>query len=161
MRQFREPDCFLIFFFTLLIFAPLGITTVPCYYPDRFSVDPSDLSTQPCKYSNGGTYMCCATNRTNPFGGNISVGLTADHCLPNGLCLNSIINSDGSHTLTYWRDTCTASDWSTGGCLNVCLDPKVCCKWTQSLLRCAGKCGMLTARTETSRTMALVATQLN
>ncbi|KAJ9293795.1 hypothetical protein DTO271G3_7422 [Paecilomyces variotii] len=64
--------------------------------------------------------MCCATNRTNPSGGNANDGYTADICLQNGLCMNI---QNGGNTTTYWRVMCTSTDWSTGGkCLDVCAD---------------------------------------
>jgi hypothetical protein len=67
--------------------------------------------------------MCCATNRTNPSGGDANEGYTADTCLQNGLCMNI---QNGGNVTTYWREMCTSTDWSTGGkCLDVCADEAV------------------------------------
>ncbi|KAF3394677.1 hypothetical protein F1880_005098 [Penicillium rolfsii] len=68
--------------------------------------------------------MCCATNRTNPFGGADTNGWTANKCLPNGLCLDgaTTIGQHGEAVLRqqYWRDLCTSQNWDDGGCLSAC-----------------------------------------
>jgi hypothetical protein len=74
--------------------------------------------------------MCCALNRTNPSGGNIDNGTTADLCLENGLCLSTWETSDNNGTTTevthYYRDQCTSTDWADGGgCLNICTETTV------------------------------------
>ncbi|KAJ5578063.1 uncharacterized protein N7459_007027 [Penicillium hispanicum] len=89
-----------------------------CYYPSGHSEQ--SLVYEPCPASNGGTRMCCGTNRTNPFDGSASNGRTADMCLENGLCMNAHKDSQGTTLIDYWRDSCTSNDWATGGCLDVC-----------------------------------------
>lgn len=78
--------------------------------------------------------MCCATNRTNPSGGNYSEGWTADTCLANGICMNVAAMTDKSGNTnmvaTYWREMCTSSNWTVGaGCLTVCTEESVCIFW--------------------------------
>ncbi|EED22200.1 hypothetical protein TSTA_094460 [Talaromyces stipitatus ATCC 10500] len=95
-----------------------------CYRLNGDSV--SDPIFQPCG-NPGTTSMCCATNRTNPSGGNYDNGYTADVCLENGICQNKIFVTyeDGDTTLVtlYYRDYCTSSNWTKdGGCLNVCTE---------------------------------------
>ena len=75
--------------------------------------------------------MCCATNRTNPSGGSLSDGPTADMCLESGLCMNAGKHKDGTAYVDYWRDQCTSSDWASGGCLDVCTSGTV---WTSLLM---------------------------
>jgi hypothetical protein len=50
---------------------------------------------QPCP----GSSVCCALNRDNTPGGNVSLGLTRDECLPNGLCQN---RATGRKVATQW-----------------------------------------------------------
>ena len=50
---------------------------------------------QPCP----GSSVCCALNRDNAPGGNVSLGLTRDECLPNGLCQN---RATGRKVATQW-----------------------------------------------------------
>lgn len=94
-----------------------------CYYPSGHSEQ--SLVYQPCPASNGGTSMCCGTNRTNPYAGPASDGLTADKCLGNGLCMNAHKDSQGTVLTDYWRDSCTSNDWANGGCLDVCTNGTV------------------------------------
>ncbi|KAJ5722987.1 hypothetical protein N7488_001022 [Penicillium malachiteum] len=96
-----------------------------CYNPDG-SVQDGEAY-KPCIAIDGAKTMCCALNRTNPSGGLLSAGWTADLCLGNGLCQNVVNGTDdggGSYALgsTYWRDQCWTSDWnSSGNCLNYCM----------------------------------------
>lgn len=105
--------------------------TAVCYDPSGDSV--SDPSFQPC-----GNSMCCATNRTNPPGGNYDHGFTADQCLENGLCENKIqVNyEDGDTGLVtlYYREYCTSSNWTNnaGGRLDVCTEQTVCVQELES-----------------------------
>jgi hypothetical protein len=108
----------------LIFYLLTAVNSFVCYYPDGHSEQ--SLVYQPCPGSNGGTGMCCATNRTNPSGGHLSAGLTADMCLENGLCMNTHTTDDGSVSTDYWRDQCTVSDWSSGRCLDVCSNGMVC-----------------------------------
>ena len=107
-----------------LLYLLPAVNSFVCYYPNGHSEQ--SLVYQPCPNTNGGTGMCCATNRTNPSGGSLSAGLTADMCLENGLCINTHTNDDGTVSSDYWRDQCTVSDWSSGRCLDVCTSGTVC-----------------------------------
>ncbi|KAJ5708863.1 hypothetical protein N7493_010197 [Penicillium malachiteum] len=119
MQDLLVSDPFRTSFYTLLLFATLSRAAVPCYLPDGFSETSPEY--QPCnEYSNGGTHMCCATNRPNPSGGNQTLGYTADICLQNGLCMNQGFHANGVNWTTFWRESCTSSDWSTGDCLDAC-----------------------------------------
>lgn len=115
-----------IFLFSYIISAPLVSSL--CYTPG--GKQQATLEYQACPYSNGVASMCCATNRTNPSGGNLSEAYTADSCLSNGLCQNVGEKTDdqGNTTtlVTYWREMCTISNWSVGGCLSICTDSSVC-----------------------------------
>ncbi|KAJ5736655.1 uncharacterized protein N7483_001780 [Penicillium malachiteum] len=109
--------------FYVLLFPARVLAT--CYNPDG-SVQDGE-SYKPCIAIDGSKTMCCALNRTNPSGGLLSDGWTADICLGNGLCQN-IVNGTGddgeswSLGSTYWRDQCWTSDWnSSGNCLNYCM----------------------------------------
>lgn len=110
----------------LVCCATLVIST--CYRPDGTSLNGTEAwHFEPCVSDSDVVSMCCQTNRTNPPGGPLSAGLTADICLPNGMCQNSIMLAKDSGSYTYYKYTrgqCTSRDWS-GGCLNVCMDPEV------------------------------------
>lgn len=130
MRRFHDPknSNLHITLSTLLAFISTAATV--CYDPNGDTK--SDPIFQPCGNS-GTTSMCCASNRSNPSGGNYANGLTADVCLENGLCENKIFVTydQGETTLVtlYYRDYCTSSNWKTGGgCLNVCTEETVCFK---------------------------------
>jgi hypothetical protein len=122
MRQCQAPYPPLLISLLILPIATPFATSV-CYYPNGHSETSPDY--QPCAFYNGETRMCCATNRTNPFGGDASDGLTADRCLENGLCLSNFEDVDGRIRTEYWRDQCTSLDWISGGCLNACIDGTV------------------------------------
>lgn len=125
MGWFHRPNLYTKLYI-LLTFIPPVICT--CY--DAYGDIKSDPIFQPCGDS-GTTSMCCATNRTNPPGGNYDNGFTADICLENGLCQNKIwvTYESGDTTLVtlYYRDYCTSSNWKNGrGCLDVCTEQLVC-----------------------------------
>lgn len=110
------------YYYTLFILLPSAAYGV-CYYPNGESV--SDPAYQPCVSYAGSTSMCCATNRTNPSGGNLANGNTVDICLENGLCEDDYSYTDDNGTTIkvtqYYRDFCTSTDWTTNdACLNVC-----------------------------------------
>lgn len=94
-----------------------------CYFPNGTLF--TDPAYQPCPGFDGIASMCCAINRTNPFGGADTNGWTANKCLPNGLCLDGFttIDQHGETTLVqqYWRDLCTSQNWDDGGCLKACI----------------------------------------
>ena len=70
--------------------------------------------------------MCCAIERSNPSEGLSSNGLTADVCLPNGLCKLAWREDENSTMSTrYWREECTVDGWKNGRCLSVCLTNSV------------------------------------
>jgi hypothetical protein len=100
--------------FSTLLYVPLltvflynGAAGAFCYRPDGGQ---ESLEYQPCNQVVGTASMCCATNRTNPSGGNLDDGWTVDNCLPNGLCQNeSVLN--GQEAVTYWRVGCSVSSW--------------------------------------------------
>lgn len=124
MRPLQQPNSL---FVTLILLSLTNLATSVCYYPNGYSAT-SEVY-KPCVSYSGTTSMCCATNRTNPSGGNLKDGFTADECLENGICLNKAESTDQSgntvkHT-TYWRDQCTTTDWASGGCLNVCTQETV------------------------------------
>lgn len=93
-----------------------------CYYSN--GVIAQSPTYQPCNSIGGTTTMCCASNRTNPLGGDGVNGQTADQCLPNGLCLNVVKwrDNDGEWrtNTSYWRNECTSSNWMDSGCLDIC-----------------------------------------
>jgi len=97
-----------------LSFAFARQVVAACYYADSSLV--TDLDYQPCNSASGPTSMCCATNRTNAPGTGRDV---RDSCLPNGLCQNVYVDSQGREHYDYFRDSCSSPDWK--GCLmNVC-----------------------------------------
>ena len=76
-----------------------------------------DPDYQPCDSIEGSTSMCCATNRTTD--GNVDV------CLPNGLCQNFGLDSEGNKIPDtnggYWRETCSDQSWKSPYCLKLCI----------------------------------------
>lgn len=108
----------------LLLLTPLAFSVTICYNPDKTSSSSTDYEYALCPYENNGSSMCCALNRTNPSGGSIDDGLTADLCLKNGLCQN-IQAQDNGEVTTYFRDLCSTPVWGSEGCLDVCADPNV------------------------------------
>ncbi|KAL2845277.1 hypothetical protein BJY01DRAFT_263677 [Aspergillus pseudoustus] len=89
----------------LLSLAPfLPITSaVTCYRPNGVSSTHDDSKT--CHSINGAVSMCCNEN---------------DECLQNGICkVAADAGVEGSNA-TYWRDTCSVSNWPEVGCLKVC-----------------------------------------
>lgn len=99
----------------------LATVKVACYFPDGDSV--SNLTYQPCNNIGGVTSMCCALNRTNPSGGNVTDGAPADKYLPNGLCEYVFVSTDNGTTTTQtaWiRYCCTDASWNSAGCLKFC-----------------------------------------
>lgn len=110
----------------LVVFSSFLVSRVQCMcYAQNgsavFNWGPRSIY-QPCSNdtSNPLSTICCATNRSNPPGGSIDDGFTADICLPSGLCQNILTDSDGSTVYSYWRDYCTDSEWREGKCLSVC-----------------------------------------
>ncbi|KAJ4993987.1 hypothetical protein SVAN01_00464 [Stagonosporopsis vannaccii] len=70
--------------------------------------------------------MCCAIDRPNPSEGFAKDGITADVCLPNGLC-KQVSRQDEKTPLkpVYYREECTVAGWKSGKCLSVCLSNSV------------------------------------
>ena len=99
VSQHSHPDDFprifltpLIQMFRCIIFAALsaGIlaqSTGACRFKNGTALPSEGFYDwyQPCP----GSSVCCALNRDDAPGGNVSLGLTRDECLPNGLCQNS------------------------------------------------------------------------
>lgn len=122
MRSFQKPKTSNLYTLLYILLASITSVTATCYDPNG-DIE-SDPIFQPC-----GNSMCCATNRTNPSGGNYANGYTADICLENGLCENKIHVTYGDKTTLvtlYYRDYCTSSNWTDGGCLDVCTEKTVC-----------------------------------
>ncbi|KAF2645411.1 hypothetical protein P280DRAFT_545387 [Massarina eburnea CBS 473.64] len=95
-------------------------TSATCYDHNN---NPQGPDFQPCSNIAGVVSMCCATNRTNPAGGLLSKGMTADRCLSNGLCQNESFNAtSGIRYFDYWRNGCTASPVDKTKCLaDICV----------------------------------------
>lgn len=121
--QLRKPFRHLastVFLF-IPIFFLISCCRATCYDLDGSIV--TDPAFQPCNAIEGAVTVCCATNRTNHFGGSSSDGITADQCLPNGLCHNIIIFSPSSTEERYWRNGCSTSPVDSVHCLDVCTQP--------------------------------------
>lgn len=102
-----------------LTFAFARQVAASCYYADNSLV--TDRDYLPCNSASGTTSMCCATNRTSAPGTGRDV---RDTCLPNGLCQNVYVDSQGREHYDYFRSSCSSSDWE--GCLkNVCENASV------------------------------------
>ena len=99
----------------LWIVSIIPVVLSQCYSPDgRLDPSPDFL---PCP----GSTICCAINRKNFPGGNVTRdGYTRDECLPNGLCQNRGKVDSGKEETSFWRNTCADKDWKSGNCLNVC-----------------------------------------
>jgi hypothetical protein len=88
--------------FRCIIFAALGAgilaqSTDACRFKNGTALPSEGFYDwyQPCP----GSSVCCALNRDNAPGGNVSLGLTRDECLPNGLCQN---RATGRKVATQW-----------------------------------------------------------
>lgn len=66
--------------------------------------------------------ICCAVQRPDPPGANISSGYIRDECLDNGLYMNRKMDYDGTKEVIYWREECTVKNWTSGQCLDICTD---------------------------------------
>lgn len=101
----------------------LTLASASCFDSNGTLVNSTQYT--PCNENSGAVSMCCGLNRTEPFGGNAQYGTTREICMTNGLCMNAFYRSDvqdGKPVYSYWRETCSASNWK--GCLdNVCKDP--------------------------------------
>ncbi|KAG9195720.1 hypothetical protein G6011_00841 [Alternaria panax] len=92
------PNIFLYSSLVTLAFAQT------CYWRNGTAQD--DLDYQPCS-SNASdplSHICCSSSR--------------DICLPNGLC-KTLYTED---TYIYFRESCTLSNWESGGCQELCSD---------------------------------------
>lgn len=88
-----------------VIFAARTVQSLDtCYFANGTALpdDPNYNEYQPC--TSGPTKICCGINRTNPAGGNGSLGFTVDECLPNGLCQNRV-ETNGVQTTSYVKTT--------------------------------------------------------
>lgn len=125
MKSTYQPN---LLFLILSILTSTPLVTSLCYYHDGTVA--SDPIYQPCSTIKDTIGMCCASNHSNPSGGNSANGITADLCLANGLCMNVLTYTNSAGKLgtntTYWRNQCTISDWKNNGCLNVCTKGSVC-----------------------------------
>lgn len=118
----KTPLMILPFLFSLIIEIVLFAVkcSATCYGLDGNIMSPDY---QPCTNIDGAISTCCATNRTNHFGGSTFEGLTADKCLSNGLCQNVAVFSPSVIYTEYWRDGCTTTPVDPEHCLKVCIDP--------------------------------------
>lgn len=93
------------------------MSSMQCYLPNG---QPQALggALVPCQIDPVRT-ICCATNRTNPAGGNLKNGQTADECLMNGLCQNRL-TYNGNNETHFYINTCTNKDLLSGQCLSFC-----------------------------------------
>jgi hypothetical protein len=77
--------------FPALIPLVLAQSISQCHFPAGPPLPTSNntffAAMAPCS-APGLSTICCATNRTNPPGGDASAGETRDECLPNGVCRN-------------------------------------------------------------------------
>lgn len=125
MKSTYQPN---LLFLILSILTSTPLVTSLCYYHDGTVA--SDPIYQPCSTIKDTIGMCCASNHSNPSGGNSANGITADLCLANGLCMNVLTYTNSAGKLgtntTYWRNQCTISDWTNNVCLNVCTKESVC-----------------------------------
>jgi hypothetical protein len=79
------------------------VLAVTCYRPNGISSTNGDSKS--CHSINGAASMCC-----NEY----------DECLENGLCKAAADTGVEGSNVTYWRDTCSVSNWPEVGCLRVC-----------------------------------------
>ncbi|KAF1952553.1 hypothetical protein CC80DRAFT_495333 [Byssothecium circinans] len=93
---------------------------------------------QPCSSDTSDplSNVCCALDRTIPAGGNGSLGLTNDECLPNGVCMNRAVVG-GRTDRTYWRNACTDKEWTPGKCFDICSDGDN-ANWFTEITPCEG-----------------------
>lgn len=82
---------------------PAFVWAATCYYPNGNSV--TNDQTVPCNNINGAVSMCC---------------VQSDKCLSNGLCKVAATSGVADSKPLYWRDTCSNSDWTNPGCLDIC-----------------------------------------
>lgn len=117
-----------VLFLSSILVGSLSLTTLAeCYHPNgKVQIQANHA---PCAdvLNNPLNTMCCAINRSNPSEGFVKDGLTADVCLPNGLC-KQVSRQDESSPLepVYFREECTVADWEGGRCLTVCFSNSVC-----------------------------------
>lgn len=115
----RLADVNMAFYLYFMLFPFFDWTAADCFNPDGSDVtNPEEL---PCNLVVGKTSMCCATNRTIPYGQGMMVGghKGRDRCLSNGLCQFGYMDQDGSSQVAYFRDGCNNQRWD--GCLrDVC-----------------------------------------
>ena len=112
--------------FSSFLAALIASTNADCRHPNG-NIQ-TDAYHAPCseKLGNPLNTMCCATERPNPSGGFSADGLSADLCLPNGLCLQSWTPDENSTArFEYYREECTVEGWKNGSCLSVCLSNSV------------------------------------
>ncbi|KAF2646827.1 hypothetical protein P280DRAFT_464988 [Massarina eburnea CBS 473.64] len=106
--------------FFVLLGSCFSLVESKCFLPDGSAATNSQWGVCSEDASNPLSSICCALNRTNVAGGKSSDGLTADTCLPNGLCQNESEDDSGNHHFTYQRAYCTTADWNSGKCLTTC-----------------------------------------
>ncbi|KAF1949574.1 hypothetical protein CC80DRAFT_598750 [Byssothecium circinans] len=92
-----------------------------CFHPN--ATQNTDTTHAPCSNSSSDPlrFVCCAIARPNPFGGDFARGLTADRCLPNGLCQNSALVK-GTNITTYFQEECTERYWNNANCPSFCIN---------------------------------------
>ncbi|PVH91266.1 hypothetical protein DM02DRAFT_664172 [Periconia macrospinosa] len=87
-----------------------------CYYANGTTVERKEFI--PCSNDPVRT-ICCALNRLNPSGSDISKGWPRDTCLDNGVCSNNQMNN-GQNVTIYTAVFCTNKDITSPDCLDVC-----------------------------------------
>jgi hypothetical protein len=109
-------------FYLIAFILSTAVQADNCYFANGTALPENYNGVVPCLNGPVRT-ICCALNRTNPFGGDFSDGETRDVCLDNGLCMNSHI-TEGKNETSYWLNFCTNSDITSPDCLDVCRETR-------------------------------------
>ncbi|KAF2872363.1 hypothetical protein BDV95DRAFT_593749 [Massariosphaeria phaeospora] len=117
----RRLFCCARYLSLLLLVFVVPLCRAECFGLDGNTMGPEN---QPCSNVPGAISACCASNRTNHFGGSSTQGATADKCLSNGLCHNIEVYSPSVIYVHYWRSGCTTTPGDNRLCLaDVCIKP--------------------------------------
>jgi len=97
-----------------------SIVSAKCYAPDGHEITRPEAG--PCSDDPNDplSNICCNVNRKYAPGTFKDAAQVRDTCLPNGMCQNWSLDSEGNDFYQWGRDYCTESDWNSGKCLNVC-----------------------------------------